>query len=79
MSKFIESYFTTPQKKTRMKLYYELSKNQWQVYPLPFVYLYFETFHPESHRPLFMNKPCGVYLSFNWLKWTYVVGLHKKL
>ena len=78
MSEFIKSYFSTPQKKTKMKFYSHLSKNQWQVYPLPFVYFYYETFDPESHKPLFMNKPHGFYLSFNWLKWTYVIGLYKK-
>lgn len=79
MSQFIESYFKTTQKKTKMKIYSHLFKNQWQVYPIPFVYFYYETFHPESHRPLLKNPPCGIYLSFNWLKWTYIIGLSKEI
>ena len=80
MSQFIESYFKIiTHKKNRMKFYSNLFKNQWTLYPLPFVYIYFDTCHPESHRTLLDNKICGLYLSFNWLKWTYNVGFHKTL
>ena len=57
MSQFIESYFkTTSPKKTKLKFYSNLFKNQWAVYPLPFAYLYFETCEPESHKTLLDNK-----------------------
>jgi hypothetical protein len=80
MSQFIESYFkTTLPKQRNMKFHSSLFKNQWAVYPLPFVYFYFETCEPESHRTLLDNKLCGIYLSFNWLKWTYNIGFHKTL
>jgi hypothetical protein len=81
MSQFIESYFkTTLPKKSNMKFHSSLFKNQWAVYPLPFAYLYFETCEPESHiTSLLDNKLCAVYLSFNWLKWTYTIGFFKKL
>ena len=80
MSQFIESYFkTTSPKKTKMKFYSDLFKNQWAVYPLPFAHLYFETCEPESHVPLLKNKICSVYLSFNWLKWTYNIGFYKRI
>ena len=79
MSKFIESYFTTPQKKIQMKIYSHLSKNQWAVFPLPFAYIYFETKHPESHVPLLKNELSGFYISFNFLKWTYILGIYKKI
>jgi hypothetical protein len=80
MSQFIKSYFnTTQQKKTKMKFYSNTHKNQWAIYPLPFAYLYFETCHPDSHVSFWNNKICGIYLSFNWLKWTYNIGLFKPL
>ena len=80
MSQFIKSYFTTiSQKNTKMKFYSNLFKNQWAIYPLPFAYLYFETCHPDSHVSFWKNKICGIYLSFNWLKWTYNIGLFKPL
>ena len=80
MSQFIKSYFTTtPQKNTKMKFHSIIHKNQWSFYPLPFAYLYFETCNPDSHVPFLKNKICGIYLSFNWLKWTYNIGLHKTI
>jgi hypothetical protein len=81
MSQFIESYFKTliPPKKIKMKFYSHTYKNQWSVFPIPFVYLYFDTCHPESHRRLRDNPICGVYLSFNWLKWTFIVGFFKPI
>jgi len=80
MSQFIESYFkTTSPKKNKMKFYSNLFKNQWAVYPLPFAYLYFETCEPESHKTLLDNKICSVYMSFNWLKWTYNIGFYKRI
>ena len=81
MSQFIESYFktTTPPKKIKMKFYSHTVKHQWAFYPLPFVYPYMETCHPESHRRLRDNPICGVYLSFNWLKWTYIIGFFKPI
>ena len=80
MSQFIESYFkTTLPKQRNMKFHSSLFKNQWAVYPLPFVYFYFETCEPESHRTLLDNKLCGIYLSFNWLKWTYNIGFYKPI
>jgi hypothetical protein len=80
MSQFIKSYFlTTPQKNTIMKFYSNTHKNQWAVFPLPFAYFYFETCHPDSHVPLLKNKICGLYLSFNFLKWTWNVGFFKPL
>ena len=62
-----------------MKFHTNLHRNQWVIYPLPFAYLYFETCNPDSHVPFLKNKICGVYLSFNWLKWTYNIGLHKTI
>jgi hypothetical protein len=80
MSQFIESYFkTTLPKQRNMKFHSSLFKNQWAVYPLPFAYFYFETCEPESHRTLLDNKLCGIYLSFNWLKWTYNIGFYKPI
>jgi len=81
MSQFIESYFKTTisPKKNKMKFYSYTFKNQWAVYPLPFAYIYFETCEPESHKSLFKNKICAVYLSFNWLKWTYNIGFYKPI
>lgn len=81
MSQFIESYFKTTisQKKNKMKFSSHTFKNQWVVYPLPFAYIYFETCEPESHKSLFKNKICAVYLSFNWLKWTYNIGFYKPI
>ena len=44
-SKSYISYFTTiPQKNTKMKFHSIIHRNQWAVYPLPFVYLYFENY-----------------------------------
>ena len=80
MSQFIESYFKIiTHKKNKMKFHANLHRNQWLVYPLPFVYFYFETCQPDSHISIWKNKICGVYLSFNWLKWTYNIGLHKTI
>ena len=55
----------------------EYDKNQWAFFPLPFAYFYLETCDPESHVPFLKNKICGIYLSFNWLKYTFNVGCHK--
>ena len=81
MSEFIVSFFEPfkPKPKTKMKFYSHSYKNQWAIYPLPFVYIYFETCSPESHVTLLKNKICGLYLSFNWLKWTYNVGFFKSI
>jgi len=80
MSKFISSYFSTTTKKNKMmKLYSRIHTNQWSVFPLPFAYVYFETCNPQSHFPLLKNKICGLYLSFNWLKWTYNIGVFKPI
>jgi hypothetical protein len=81
MSEFIVSFFesTKPKSKNKMKFYSRLHKNQWAIYPLPFAYIYFETCSPESHVTLLKNKICGLYLSFNWLKWTYNVGFFKPI
>ena len=62
-----------------MKLHSKVYTNQWAFYPLPFVYIYLETAHPESHVPFLKNKLSGVYLSFNWLKWSYNLGFFKPL
>jgi len=81
MSQFIESYFKTTisPKKVKMKFSSHTFKNQWAVYPLPFAYIYFETCEPESHKSLFKNKICAVYLSFKWLKWTYNIVFYKPI
>ena len=80
MSQFIESYFKIiAHKKNKMKFHANLHRNQWLVYPLPFLYIYFETCQPDSHVSIWKNKICGIYLSFNWLKWTYNIGFYKPI
>ena len=80
MSQFIESYFKIiTHKKNRMKFHANLHRNQWSIYPLPFVYFYFETCQPDSHVSIWKNKICGLYLSMNWLKYTYNIGIHKTI
>jgi hypothetical protein len=79
MSQFISSYVKTINPKPKMKFHANLHRNQWLIYPLPFVYFYFETCQPDSHVSIWKNKICGVYLSFNWLKWTYNIGFHKTI
>ena len=80
MSQFIESYFKIiTHKKNKMKVHANLHRNQWLVYPLPFLYIYFETCQPDSHISIWKNKICGVYLSFNWLKHNYNIGIHKTI
>ena len=80
MSQFIESYFKIiTHKKNKMKFHANLHRNQWLVYPLPFLYIYFETCQPDSHVSIWKNKICGIYLSFNWLKYTYNIGFHKTI
>ena len=80
MSQFIESYFKIiTHKKNRMKFHANLHRNQWSIYPLPLVYFYFETCQPDSHISIWKNKICGIYLSFNWLKYTYNIGIHKTI
>jgi hypothetical protein len=79
MSQFISSYVKTINPKPKMKFHANLHRNQWLVYPLPFVYFYFETCQPDSHVSIWKNKMCGVYLSFNWLKYTYNIGFHKTI
>jgi hypothetical protein len=79
MSQFIESFTNSLKPKKNMKFYSHLLKNQWVIYPLPFAYFYFETCNPDSHVPFLKNKICAIYLSFNWLKWTYNVGFHKTI
>ena len=80
MSQFIVSYTRmafNPQENKKMKFKSYLFKNQWAFFPLPFAYFYLETCDPESHVPFLKNKICGIYLSFNWLKYTFNVGCHK--
>lgn len=79
MSKFIKSYFELPKQKKHMKFYSDISKHPWQFYPLPFVYIYFDMHHPNFHRRFWKNKTHGLYLSLNWLKYTYVIGFYKTL
>ena len=79
MSQFIESFTNSLKPKKNMKFYSHLLKNQWIIYPLPFVYFYFETCQPDSHISIWKNKICGVYLSFNWLKHNYNIGIHKTI
>jgi hypothetical protein len=80
MSQFIKSYYNTiSKKKLLMKFHSHTYKNQWAIYPLPFAYIYFETCHPDSHVSFWKNEICGAYLSFNWIKWTWNVGLFKSL
>jgi hypothetical protein len=62
-----------------MKFHSHLLKSQWAIYPLPFAYIYFETCNPDSHVSVWKNKICGVYLSMNWLKYTYNIGFHKTI
>ena len=79
MSQFISSYVKTINPKPKMKFHANLHRNQWLIYPLPFAYFYFETCQPDSHISIWKNKICGVYLSFNWLKHTYNIGIHKTI
>jgi len=79
MSQFISSFIESINPKPKMKFHANLHRNQWLVYPLPFVYFYFETCQPDSHVSIWKNKICGVYLSFNWLKHTYNIGFHKTI
>ena len=79
MSQFISSYVESINPKPKMKFHANLQRNQWLIYPLPFVYFYFETCQPDSHISIWKNKICGVYLSFNWLKHNYNIGIHKTI
>ena len=79
MSQFISSYVASSNPKPKMKFYANLHRNQWSLYPLPFAYIYFETCSPDSHVSVWKNKICGVYLSMNWLKYTYNIGFHKTI
>jgi len=42
MSEFIISFFESVNPKPKMKFHANLQKNQWSLYPLPFIYFYFE-------------------------------------
>ena len=79
MSQFISSFIESINPKPKMKFHANLHKNQWSLYPLPFAYIYFETCQPDSHVSIWKNKICGIYLSFNWLKYTYNIGFHKTI
>lgn len=79
MSQFISSYVESSNPKPKMKFHANLYRNQWSLYPLPFAYFYFDTCHPDSHVSIWKNKICGVYLSINWLKYTYNIGFYKTI
>jgi hypothetical protein len=79
MSEFISSFIESVNPKPKMKFHTNLHRNQWSLYPLPFVYFYFETCHPDAHVSIWKNKICGIYLSFNWFKHTYNIGFHKRI
>ena len=79
MSEFIVSFVESSNPKPKMKFQANLHRNQWSLYPIPFVNFYFETCHPDAHVSFWKNKICGVYLSLNWLKHTYNIGFHKTL
>jgi hypothetical protein len=79
MSQFISSFIESINPKPKMKFHANLLRNQWSLYPLPFAYIYFETCQPDSHVSIWKNKICGIYLSFNWLKYTYNIGFHKTI
>jgi len=79
MSKFISSFIESINPKPKMKLYSKLHRNQWLLYPIPFISFYFETCQPDAHISIWRNKICGLYLSFNWLKHTYNIGFQKTI
>jgi hypothetical protein len=79
MSEFIVSFVESSNPKPKMKFHAKLHRNQWSLYPIPFVNFYFETCHPDAHVSIWKNKICGVYLSMNWLKYTYNIGFHKTI
>jgi hypothetical protein len=79
MSEFIQSYFNTPQKKTKMKFYSHLSKTQWSIHIIPVIDLYIESRSPLNHKRISKDGFSGLYLSIIWLDRSYTFGVHHTL
>ena len=81
MSQFIVSFVDSinPKPNKKMKFYYHLSTQQWAVHIIPVIDFYFETCEPENHEKFWNSKICGLYLSFSWLRQSFVFGVYRKL
>lgn len=62
-----------------MKLYSNFSHETWAFHIIPSIHLYFETNSPLSHRNIWKKGLNGLYLSLQWGKCLYTVGIYKKI
>ena len=82
MSRFIKSYTnitSNTESFLKMKLYSHLFTEAWAFHIIPSVHLYFETNSPLSHGKIWKKGLNGLYLSLQWGKWLYTVGITKKI
>jgi hypothetical protein len=62
-----------------MKIYSHFIINQWSIHILPTLDLYFERQSPYVHDKSFIDGLNGFYISFTWLKWNLLFGVHKTI
>lgn len=62
-----------------MKFYYSKFIHKWSFHLIPSIHLYVETNSPLEHQRLIKDGVNGIYLSLQWGKWLFTIGLYKKL
>ncbi len=81
MGKFITSYteITHNHKKRKFEFYFVKHIHKWCFHILPSIHLYIESHSPYDHDRFWKYGISGVYMSFQWGKWLYILGLCKKM
>jgi hypothetical protein len=79
MSKFFTSFTKNTHKtKNKMKLHYSSFTNKWTFHIIPTIHLFFDSHSPFEHKRFLKDGLAGLYLSFQWGKWLFTIGLHKE-
>ena len=82
MSRFIKSYTDITFRKNpfiKIGFYSDLFIQQWAFHIIPSIHLYFESRHPFNHGKIWNTGISSLYLSLQWGKWLYTIGIYKKL
>ena len=62
-----------------MKFYHSFFKQKWTFHIIPSIHLYFDSHSPFEHKRFWQDGISGLYLSFQWGKWLFTIGLHKEI
>lgn len=78
MSQYITSYTKDRINQKDMGLHFSKFKFKWQFVIIPVIRLYFESHDPSNHRRIWQTGFSGLYLSIEWLRWSFTFGIFKK-